>query len=76
MDVVDVTGRIASGAGLQQPACDPYYHHTIQATPSRPSDPVWSGSGGMNHTVGSPACFVVAPGGVLSEGHGHDGPRV
>ena len=28
------------------------------------------------HAVGVPKCFVVASGGVLYEGYGHDGPGV
>ena len=32
--------------------------------------------GGLDHAKGLPACFVVAPGGVLSEGYGRVGPGV
>ena len=43
------------------------------ATPcrrSRASDPISSGSDGLDHAEGLPACFVVASGGSLSEGYG------
>ena len=43
---------------------------------SRPSDPVSSGSEWLDHTEWPSACFVVASGGVLSEGYRHDGPDV
>ena len=44
--------------------------------PSHPSDSILSGSEGLDHAEGPPACSVVASDGVASEGYGHDGPGV
>ena len=52
---------------------------TCGATPcggSRPSNTFLSKSEGLVHAEGAPTRFVVASGGVLSEGYGHDGPGV
>ena len=49
------------------------------ATPcggSRPSSSILSRSEGMVHAEGAPTRFMVASGGVLSEGYGHGGPGV
>ena len=40
------------------------------------SDSVLSRSEGLVHAEGSSTGFMVASGGVLSEGYGHDGPGV
>ena len=49
------------------------------ATPcggSRPSDSFLSRSEGLDHAEGASTRFMVASGGVLSEGYGHGGPGV
>ena len=49
------------------------------ATPyggSRPSDHVLSGSEGLDHAEGPPACFAVASGGGLTEGYDNGGSGV
>ena len=38
--------------------------------------PVFLGTRRMDHAERPPECFMVASGGVLSEGYGHDEPRV
>ena len=43
---------------------------------SRPSDPFLSRSDGLDHAEGAPTRFMLASGGVLSEGYGHGGPGV
>ena len=52
---------------------------TCGATPcrgSRPSNPVLSGSEGLDNAEGPPACFVGRTRGVLSEAYRHGGPCV
>ena len=43
---------------------------------SRPSDFLLSRSEGLVYAEGAPTGFMVASGGVLSEGYGHGGPGV
>ena len=47
------------------------WRHSFKRIPPNGFCPV-----GLNHAEGPPAYFVVASGGGLSEGHGHDGPCV
>ena len=43
---------------------------------SRPLDPFLPRSEGLDHAEGASIGFMVASGGVLSEGYGHSGPGV